>query len=76
MGPKPRGLRRTHAKNIATATAHRRTANSQSQSKQFARTAAALFSDFDDEAFCFCPAAKCVSGIARLCFAGGSLKAV
>ena len=35
-----------------------------------------LFAEFDDEAFCLCPAAKCVSGMALLWFAGGSLKAV
>ena len=32
--------------------------------------------EFVDEAFCLCPAAKCVSGVPFLCFAGGSLKAV
>jgi len=35
-----------------------------------------LFAEFDDEAFCLCPAAKCVSGMALVCFGGGSLKAV
>ena len=34
-----------------------------------------LFVEFDDEVFCLCPAAKCVSGMALLCFAGGSFKA-
>jgi hypothetical protein len=36
-----------------------------------------LFVEFDDEVFRLCPAAKCVSGMAFVCFAGGSsLKAV
>jgi hypothetical protein len=31
---------------------------------------ALLFVQFDDEVFCLCPAAKCVSGMALCCFAG------
>jgi hypothetical protein len=35
-----------------------------------------LVAEFDDQAFCLCPGAKCVSCVALLCFASGSLKAV
>ena len=35
-----------------------------------------LFAEFGNEALCLCPAAKCISGIAFLCFAGRTLKAV
>ena len=35
-----------------------------------------LFAEFYDEAFCLCPAAKCVAGVTLFGFAGGSFKAV
>ena len=35
-----------------------------------------LFAEFDDEGFRLCPAAKCISGMALVCFAGDFLKAV
>jgi hypothetical protein len=40
-----------------------------------ARAVSILFVEFDYEPFCL-RAAKCVSGVPFLCFAGGSLKAV
>jgi hypothetical protein len=39
------------------------------------RAALFIFVEFDDEVFRLCPAAQLVSGMALLCFAGGSFKA-